>query len=133
MEFGSCFRLSPSCSERHTSTCFKNWMFLQRYSSIHPLCLSACSSRCNTGSLFHCYLFWIALLGFPVSFPLEFKNPSLCLHGIHYRAVYSPGGTAQLVKNLPDNAGYTRDAGLIPGGRRSPGEGNGKLLRYSCL
>ena len=55
-------------------------------------------------------------MGFPVSFPVEFKDPSLCLYGIHYRAVYSPGGTAQLVNNLPANAGYTRDAGLIPGG-----------------
>ena len=28
------------------------------------------------------------------------------------------------------NAG---DPGLIPGSRRSPGEGNGNLLQYSCL
>ena len=26
-----------------------------------------------------------------------------------------------------------RDVGLIPGSRRSPGEGNGNLLQYSCL
>ena len=26
-----------------------------------------------------------------------------------------------------------RDAGLIPGSRRSPGEGNGNSLQYSCL
>ena len=31
------------------------------------------------------------------------------------------------------NAGYTRDAGLIPGSGRSPGEGNGNPLQYSCL
>ena len=37
---------------------------------------------------------------------------------------------AQLVKNMPANAG---DMGLIPGLRRSPGEGNGNLLQYSCL
>ena len=35
-----------------------------------------------------------------------------------------------MVKNLSANAG---DAGLIPGSRRSPGEGNGKPLQYSCL
>jgi len=35
-----------------------------------------------------------------------------------------------VVKNLPANAG---DAGLIPGSERSPGEGNGKTLQYSCL
>ena len=37
---------------------------------------------------------------------------------------------AQTVKNPPANAG---DVGLIPGSRRSPGEGNGNPLRYSCL
>ena len=35
-----------------------------------------------------------------------------------------------VVKNPPANAG---DAGLIPESGRSPGEGNGKLLQYSCL
>ena len=39
-----------------------------------------------------------------------------------------PGGL--VVKNPPANAG---DAGLIPGLERSPGEGNGNLLQYSCL
>ena len=40
---------------------------------------------------------------------------------------------AQLVKNLPTNAGDAREASLIPGSRRSPGEGNGSLVQYSCL
>ena len=40
---------------------------------------------------------------------------------------------AQLVKNLPAIAGDTRDSGSIPGSGRSPGEGNGNLLQYSCL
>ena len=35
-----------------------------------------------------------------------------------------------MVKNLPANAG---DAGSIPGSGRSPGEGNGNPLQYSCL
>ena len=35
-----------------------------------------------------------------------------------------------VVKNPPANAG---DAGLIPGSGRSPGEGNGNPLQYSCL
>ena len=39
-----------------------------------------------------------------------------------------PGGS--MVKNPPANA---RDAWFIPGLRRSPGEGNGKPLQYSCL
>ena len=38
-----------------------------------------------------------------------------------------------MVENLPDNAGDARDAGSIPGSGRSPGEGNGNPLQYSCL
>ena len=38
-----------------------------------------------------------------------------------------------VVKNPPANAGEARDIGLIPGSRRSPGEGNGNALHYSCL
>ena len=40
---------------------------------------------------------------------------------------------AQLVKNLPANAGDTRDAGSIPRSGRTPGERNGSLLQYYCL
>ena len=39
-----------------------------------------------------------------------------------------PGGST--VKNLPANAG---DMDLIPDPGRSPGEGNGNPLQYSCL
>ena len=39
-----------------------------------------------------------------------------------------PGGSA--IKNLHANAG---DSGLLPGSGRSPEEGNGNLLQYSCL
>ena len=39
-----------------------------------------------------------------------------------------PGGS--VVKNLTANAG---DLGSIPGSGRSPGEGNGKPLQYSCM
>ena len=35
-----------------------------------------------------------------------------------------------MIKNLPANAG---DEGSIPGSGRSPGEGNGNPLQYSCL
>ena len=38
-----------------------------------------------------------------------------------------------VVKNLPANAGDARDADLTPGLGRSPGEGNGNPLQYSCL
>ena len=40
---------------------------------------------------------------------------------------------ALVVKNLPANAGDIRDAGLISGLGRSPAEGHGKPLQYSCL
>ena len=39
-----------------------------------------------------------------------------------------PGASA--VKNLPGNSG---DMGSFPGWERSPGEGNGNSLQYSCL
>ena len=39
----------------------------------------------------------------------------------------------QSVKNLPANAGDTRDMGSIPGSGRSHEEGNGNPLQYSCL
>ena len=41
-----------------------------------------------------------------------------------------PGGS--VVKNLPANAEDMRETG-IPGSRRSPGEGHGNPLQYSCL
>ena len=40
---------------------------------------------------------------------------------------------AQIVKNLPESSGDTRDMGLIPRSGRFPGEGNGSSLQYSCL
>ena len=38
-----------------------------------------------------------------------------------------------VVKNLPANVGDTRDLASIPGLGRSPGDGNGTPLQYSCL
>ena len=38
-----------------------------------------------------------------------------------------------MVKNPPANAGDARDVSSIPGSERSPGEGNGNPLKYSCL
>ena len=42
-----------------------------------------------------------------------------------------PGGASG--KNLPANAGDIRDAGSVLGSGRSPGEGDGNPLQYSCL
>ena len=38
-----------------------------------------------------------------------------------------------MVKNLPANAGDTRDMGLTPGSESSPGVGNGNPHLCSCL
>ena len=38
-----------------------------------------------------------------------------------------------VVKSLPANAEDAGDSGSIPGSGRSPGEGNGNPLQYSCL
>ena len=38
-----------------------------------------------------------------------------------------------VVKNLPANAENAGDVSSIPGSGRSPGEGNGNPLQYSCL
>ena len=42
-----------------------------------------------------------------------------------------PGGS--VVKNLPAKPGNARDADLMPGSGRFPGEENGNPLHYSCL
>ena len=55
---------------------------------------------------------------------LVFTRISLVINGF-------PGGA--VVKNPPMNPGDTRDVGSIPGLGRSPGEGNGNPLQYSCL
>ena len=38
-----------------------------------------------------------------------------------------------MVKNPPASAGDARETSSIPGSGRSPGEGNGNPLQYSCL
>ena len=47
-----------------------------------------------------------------------------------YRGTGGASLVAQMVKNLTANVG---DLGSIPGSGRSPGEGNGNPLQYSCL
>ena len=72
-------------------------------------------------SRFHVCGHVIALLNYPV-------------HRISWALFYTclckemgfPGGIG--IKNLPANAGDTRDAGSIPGSGRSPGVGSGNWL-----
>ena len=42
-------------------------------------------------------------------------------------------GAARGKRTWLANAGDVRDMGVIPGWGRSPGEGNGNPLQYSCL
>ena len=51
-----------------------------------------------------------------------------CSHEIKRHSLGFPGGSE--VKASAWNAG---DPGVIPGSGRSPGEGNGNPLQYSCL
>ena len=46
--------------------------------------------------------------------------------------VVATGGSLA-VKNPPANAEAAGDTGSIPGVGRSPGEGNGNPLQYTCL
>ena len=80
----------------------------------------------------------------------NFKNPTLTLHLLRAMSLFFdsldsktsqkvfgmlfPGFPSDIVvRNPPANAGDVRDACLITGSGRSPGEGNGNLLQYSCL
>ena len=47
--------------------------------------------------------------------------------------IWGSSQVASGVKNLPANAGHTRDAGSIPGLGRSPEGKHGNPLQYSCL
>ena len=47
--------------------------------------------------------------------------------------VHQGSQVALVVKNPPANAGDTKDMGSVLGLRRSPAEGNGNPLQYSCL
>ena len=51
-------------------------------------------------------------------------------HSYENQREYSIYGASLVVKNPPANTG---DRGSILGSRRSPREGNGNLLQYSCL
>ena len=60
-----------------------------------------------------------------------FSSSLLFLSVSNDLSVYTQASlVAQMVKNLPANTG---DPGSIPGLGRSPGEGNGNPLQYSCL
>ena len=55
------------------------------------------------------------------------------LFSLEYYIWYGASQVALVVKNLPANAGGIRDVFYVPGSGRSPEEGNGNPLQYSCL
>ena len=70
--------------------------------------------------------------------PQRFRslNFPLPLRWSGYKAIKITGTVikgAFLIKDSARNAGATGDVGLIPGSKRSPGEGNGYPLQYPCL
>ena len=57
-------------------------------------------------------------------------NPLILSFGASLNSLLGRAALVQMVRNLPANSG---DVVSIPGLRRSPGEGNGYPLHYSCL
>ena len=60
------------------------------------------------------------------------KVVNMCVHIIILIYLFPLGASPRIsaIKNLPAAAG---DTSLIPGLGRSPGEGNGNPLQFSCL
>ena len=63
----------------------------------------------------------------------NYKKYSLLKKKKGVRLDHGASQEALVVKNPPVNARDTRDKGSIPELGRSPGEGNGNSLQYSCL
>ena len=72
-------------------------------------------------------------------FTLKYSSLALLIlknHWSLWESVYHVAWASQValvVKNMPVNAGGTRDADSIPGSDRSRGGGHGNPLQYSCL
>ena len=71
---------------------------------------------------------------YPYSPHIQFNSLPQCLLST-FCGQQGASQVVLVVKNLPANASArdVRDMGLIPGLGRSPGEGNGNPLQYSCL
>ena len=91
------------------------------------------STILDSSSVLHLEFCWVLLLYLSFKYwsasSLSLKLSSLlCKHSFNDFIYYLPGGSE--VKASACNAG---DVGSIPGLGRSPGEGNGNPLQYSCL
>ena len=97
-------------------------LLLLRFSSAHPRQLRPFRCVIQPGSQRH---FSPTLTPHPPGHP---TGSAFNLYESDHVALGFPGSS--VVKNPPANAG---DAGSIPRLGRSPGEGNGNPLHYSCL
>ena len=75
-------------------------------------------------------ILWVSLVG------CGFRHQSKCcwegtIYIIYF--IYRAFQVALVVKNPPAKAGDIRDVGSVPGLGRSPRDGNGNPLQYSCL
>ena len=64
----------------------------------------------------------------PHLFPLEWKLPQIRNYMFAVCSVGFPGGSV-----IKESACIVGDLGSVPGSGRSPGEGNGYPIQYSCL
>ena len=76
--------------------------------------------------------------GLPCPPPGELPNPGIeptfpAASALQMGSLLLVSMVAQLVKNPPASARELRALGFIPGLGRSPGEGHGNPLQYSCL
>ena len=129
----SCHHVTPSCSH-HGSLCS---------SSGPPFCPASAPGSgllhmlvphpgcCCARHLHGCLLIISGHVFSPhgdLTLPLSRMCPPL--HTSHHLLNIT---IASHAKDPPTSAGDIRDVGSIPGSQRSPGEGNGNPLQYSCL
>ena len=75
-----------------------------------------------------------SIRGFPGELALCIRCPKYWnLRGCKELDTAEQLSNSKVVKNLPANAGDTRDASSIPGSERSRRVGSGTPLQYSCL
>ena len=80
---------------------------------------------------------WLQALSISILEPKKIKSVTAStFYASIWHEMMGPEGASQMalsVKNLPANAGETRNLGSIPGLGRSPEGGHGNPPQYSCL
>ena len=102
---------------------FGNWLLILCMMSSDFICVTVCA---RTSFLFKAE--WYSTVCF---YPFRFSVRLPVATGWPPGFSGLPGGSVS--KGSASNAGDTRDPSPVPGLGRSPGEGNGNPLQYSCL